>query len=40
MMPGGGYVAGASHDTILDQTPVANVLAMFDAAEEFGAYGS
>jgi uroporphyrinogen-III decarboxylase len=38
MMPGGGYVAGASHDTILEETPVENVLAMFDAVAEFGAY--
>lgn len=35
MAPGGGYVAGASHDTILVETPVENVLAMFDAVEEF-----
>ncbi|MHC4405363.1 MAG: uroporphyrinogen decarboxylase family protein [Planctomycetota bacterium] len=39
MMPGGGYVAGASHDTILEETPVENVLAMFDAIREFGVYG-
>jgi len=38
MMPGGGYVAGASHDTILEETPVENVVAMFDAVREFGAY--
>ena len=38
MMPGGGYVAGASHDTILEETPVENVLAMFDAIDEFGRY--
>ena len=37
MKPGGGYVAGASHDTILEETPVENVLAMFDAIEEFGS---
>jgi uroporphyrinogen decarboxylase len=30
MTPGGGYIAGASHDTILEETPVENVLAMFD----------
>ena len=35
MAPGGGYVAGASHDTILEETPVENVLAMFDAVDEF-----
>jgi len=39
MMGGGAFVAGASHDTILEETPVENVLAMFDAVEEFGAYG-
>jgi len=39
MMPGGGYVGGASHDTILEETPVENVVAMFDALCEFGAYG-
>jgi len=38
MMPGGGYVAGASHDTILEETPVENVVAMFDAVREFGTY--
>jgi uroporphyrinogen decarboxylase len=35
MAPGGGYVAGASHDYILEETPVENVVAMFDAVEEF-----
>jgi uroporphyrinogen decarboxylase len=38
MGPGGGYVAGASHDYILEETPVGNVLAMFDAIQEFGRY--
>ncbi len=36
MAPGGGYVAGASHDYILEETPVENVVAMFDAIAEFG----
>lgn len=36
MAPGGGYIAGASHDYILAETPVANVVAMFDAVAEFG----
>jgi len=36
MAPGGGYVAGASHDTILEETPVENVLAMFDTIGEYG----
>lgn len=35
MKPGGGYVLSASHDYILDQTPVANVLAMFDVARDY-----
>jgi len=38
MKPGGGYVAGASHDCILEETPVENVLTMFDAIREFGGY--
>lgn len=38
MMPGGGFVAGASHDTILEETPVENVLAMFDTIQEYGVY--
>jgi len=37
--PNGGYIAGASHDTILEETPVVNVVAMFEAIHEFGAYG-
>ncbi len=38
MMPGGGYIAGASHDTILEETSVENVLAMFDTIEGYGVY--
>lgn len=38
MAPGGGYIAGASHDTILEETPVENVLAMFDTIGEFRNY--
>jgi len=40
MAPGGGYVAGASHDTILEETPVENVLVMFDTVREYGNYRS
>ena len=39
MAPGGNYIAGPSHDYVLPETPLENVLAMFDAIEEFGAYG-
>ena len=38
MKPGGGFVAGASHDTILEETPLENVLAMFDTIHEYGVY--
>jgi uroporphyrinogen decarboxylase len=38
MKPGGGYIVSASHDYILEETPVENVLAMFDTAREFGIY--
>ena len=38
MKPGGGFIAGASHDSILEETPVENVLAMFDTIREFGAH--
>ena len=38
MMPGGGFIAGASHDTILEETPVENVLTMFDTIEKYGSY--
>jgi uroporphyrinogen decarboxylase len=38
MKPGGGFVAGASHDTILEETPVENVVAMFEAIREFGKF--
>lgn len=35
MAPGGGYVAGASHDYILEETPVENVLAMFETIQKY-----
>jgi uroporphyrinogen decarboxylase len=38
MKPGGGYVAGASHDSILEETPVENVVAMFDTVRQYGKY--
>ncbi|MFO8011673.1 MAG: uroporphyrinogen decarboxylase family protein [Phycisphaerae bacterium] len=38
MAPGGGFVAGASHDSILEETPVENVVAMFDTVREHGRY--
>jgi len=35
MTQGGGYIAGASHDSILEETPVENVLAMFDTITNY-----
>ena len=35
MAPGGGYVGGASHDYILEETPLENVLVMFDTIQEY-----
>ena len=34
MQPGGGYILSASHDYLLEETSVENVLAMFDAVME------
>jgi hypothetical protein len=34
MRPGGGYILSASHDYLLEETSVENVLAMFDAVME------
>lgn len=38
MKDGGGFVAGASHDWLLEETPLENVLVMFDAIREYGVY--
>jgi len=38
MKPGGGYICSASHDYLLEMTPVENVLAMFDTCLEIGSY--
>jgi len=38
MMPGGGYVASPSHDYLLPETPVDNVLALYEAVRLYGAY--
>ena len=36
MAPGGGYVAGASHDWLLEETPLRNVLSMFETIRDYG----
>ena len=38
MKPGGGFIAGASHDYLLEETPVENVHAMFDTIKRDGIY--
>lgn len=38
MKPGGGYVASPSHDYILSETPVENILALYDTVRDHGAY--
>jgi hypothetical protein len=35
MAPGGGYIAGPSHDWLLEETPLENVLALYDAIKEW-----
>lgn len=38
MKPGGGYICSPSHDYLLPETPVENVVAHYQAIREFGAY--
>jgi len=38
MKPGGGYIASPSHDYVLPETPVENVLALYEAILEYGGY--
>lgn len=38
MMPGGGFIASPSHDYLLPETPVENVIVMYETIKEFGAY--
>ena len=40
MMPGGGYIASPSHDYLLPETPLENVIALYDAVREFGQYAN
>jgi len=35
MSPGGGYVAGASHDYLLEETPIENVFIMFETIKNY-----
>lgn len=38
MKPGGGFIAGASHDFVLEETPVENVMTMFETIKSYGRY--
>jgi uroporphyrinogen decarboxylase len=38
MAPGGGYCLAASHDLMLDNFPVQNVIAMYEEAYHYGQY--
>ncbi len=38
MKPGGGYICSPSHDYLLPETPVENVIAMFETIREYGSY--
>ena len=38
MKPGGGYIASPSHDYLLPETPVENVIAMYDTVRQYGTY--
>jgi uroporphyrinogen-III decarboxylase len=38
MKPGGGYIASPSHDFVLPETPVENVVALYDAIQLYGTY--
>jgi uroporphyrinogen decarboxylase len=38
MMPGGGFIASPSHDYLLPETPVGNVIIMYETIKQFGAY--
>lgn len=40
MMPGGGYVASPSHDYVLPETPIENILALYETVREHGWYGA
>jgi uroporphyrinogen-III decarboxylase len=38
MMPGGGYVCSPSHDYLLPETPLENVVALYEAVRDCGSY--
>ncbi len=38
MKPSGGFILSPSHDYLLEETPIENVIAMYDTARVYGAY--
>lgn len=38
MKPGGGYIASPSHDYLLPETPLENVIAVYETIREYGGY--
>jgi uroporphyrinogen-III decarboxylase len=38
MKPGGGYIASPSHDYLLPETPVENVITLYEIVREYGGY--
>ncbi|MEA3337925.1 MAG: uroporphyrinogen decarboxylase family protein [Chloroflexota bacterium] len=38
MMPGGGFIASPSHDYLLPETPVENVIIMYETIKQYGSY--
>ncbi|NOZ73328.1 MAG: hypothetical protein GXP38_15725 [Chloroflexi bacterium] len=38
MMPGGGYVCSPSHDFLLPETPVENVIVVYETIRDYGGY--
>jgi uroporphyrinogen-III decarboxylase len=40
MMPGGGYIASPSHDYVLPETPIENIITLYETVREHGRYSS
>ena len=38
MKPGGGYIASPSHDYLLPETPIDNVITLYQTIGEYGSY--
>jgi uroporphyrinogen decarboxylase len=38
MMPDGGYIASPSHDYLLPETPIENIITLYETIQEYGEY--